>query len=65
MNVVSYAQIVFKSLFFRLDQPMHMRNHNVIILRMCIDWSSQVSMGSLIYWVGLFLHIARCSSSHV
>ncbi len=48
MNVVSNAQIAFKKhIFFRQDQPMHMRSHNVLILRMCIGWSSQVSMRSL------------------
>ncbi len=40
MNVVSYAQIAF---IFQAS----MRSHNVLILRMFIDWSSQVSMGNL------------------
>ncbi len=42
MNVVSYAEIEFKKLFFRLDQPMRMRIHTVLIQSMCIVWSSQV-----------------------
>ncbi len=51
MNVVSYTKIAFKRLiFFRVDekfQPMHKRSHNVLIMRMCIGWFSQVSMGNL------------------
>ncbi len=47
MNVVSYAQIAFKVVFSRLDQPMHMQSLNVLIQGMCIGWSSQVSMGNL------------------
>ncbi len=38
MNVVSYAQIAFKVVFSRLDQPMHMQSLNVLIQGMCIGW---------------------------
>ncbi len=48
MYVVSYAQIAFKHLiFYKLVQPMCTRSNKVLILHMCIGWSSQVSMGNL------------------
>ncbi len=31
MNVVSFAQIAFKKLFFRLDQPVCMRSSNALM----------------------------------
>ncbi len=47
INVVSYAKSCLQSVFFRLVQPMRTRSHNVLILHMCIGWSSQISMGNL------------------
>ncbi len=59
MNVVSYAQIAFKKLIFQSTPANALRAyHNVLILRMCIGRSSQVSMGHL----DLSLRTWDCSS---
>ncbi len=45
MNVVSYAQIAFKSVFFRLDLPMRMRSSNALMtVHAQLLLQSQVSM---------------------
>ncbi len=46
-NVVSYAQIAFKKRIFQARPANAHASHNVLIQRLCIGWSGQVSMGNL------------------
>ncbi len=69
MNVVSYAQIVFKKLICQvsLDQPMRMRSSNMTV-QICVSYNI-ILMYYLNYehtslWCKQFTVTARCYSSH-
>ncbi len=58
MNVVSYAQIALKNLFFKLDQSMRMRSSNVFmaahayrLLRPRVSMGTGASNAAVMQWL--------------